>query len=1006
MGETDQFDVTPSSKSPGQSSGSGPPSPAIEQRHSGRLPKESSKSPPTVFSEWSHQNATQPLNVDDVSHADTTLDDDGEWQDMPAIAEHDIYDDESGKIIARAEALTEENFAGKAKGYSRVQGDDDARSVDSVDEQTNHLFNATGDNSGLDDEATVTSQLSHTKNLLTEGQRIAYIGICKLVLVSMLKEMTIFNSAKKSKGEGQYALEGMILWSQKITVRLYQHIDITPAEQLMMEQLSEHKIEAKDLAPALITASRVSNPIHENESTEMPPKYTSGEHEDNEVKSSNIEKEVIEVAETFASAPTATIQADALENEEKLELDVRWTVLFDLFLLLISDAHYDSRSRIFLLQVAKILGVTYLELTKFEKKVTDALEVQDQENSHVSLDEENTLTTTRDKSSRNRRYMLMGLATIGGGLVIGLSAGLLAPVIGAGLGAGFASIGVSGATSFLAGSTGAALITTSGIVTGSTIATRSAAKRVSSVKTFEFKPLYDNKRVNLLITIPGWLAGKEDDVRLPFSTIDPVMGDICSVLWEPELLRTFQATGNILATEVLTQSLQQVLGQTVLTALMSALQWPLVLTKLSYLIDNPWSNSLDRAKAAGLILADALVARSLGVRPVSLVGYSLGARVIYFTLLELARVHAFGIIENVYLFGAPVVVTASEWRKARSIVAGRFINGYVQNDWILGYLFRATSGGIGRVAGLRPVEGIESVENMDFTGDVQGHMGYRSSIPKLMQKVGYEITSDVFQEIEDPDPDKTREKARELLDDIEEARKSETKQKNKKSFFGFGRSENLVTPEALPTTHTSNPIAYDEHIDVKEPVAISVAAPNESEVDSTPITKFDTNKIRSEAHKSTTPTLVPTPETRPPGLSVSSTPLRSHSMEDISMTFEVPELSPRSIATPHSRPSTPLSVSTLRISNIQDEDPSGYVPRPSLHHANTTTGTFPRKSSSSFRSITSNASRSAVESVMGPTSSPLAPPVVSPVHMNKQHNTKDDDPEDFSQEGEITMSFG
>ena len=32
-----------------------------------------------------------------------------------------------------------------------------------------------------------------------------------------------------------------------------------------------------------------------------------------------------------------------------------------------------------------------------------------------------------------------------------------------------------------------------------------------------------------------------------------------------------------------------------------------VLTKLGYLIDNPWSNALDRAKSAGRVLADVLI---------------------------------------------------------------------------------------------------------------------------------------------------------------------------------------------------------------------------------------------------------------------------------------------------------------------------------------------------------------------------------------------------------------
>ena len=110
------------------------------------------------------------------------------------------------------------------------------------------------------------------------------------------------------------------------------------------------------------------------------------------------------------------------------------------------------------------------------------------------------------------------------------------------------------------------------------------------------------------------MNGKIDDVRLPYSTVDPIMGDIYSLLWEPEMLQSMGDTINILATEALTQTVQQVLGSTLLITLMASLQLPIVLTKLAYLIDNPWSVSLDRANSAGLILADSLMQKHLGAR--------------------------------------------------------------------------------------------------------------------------------------------------------------------------------------------------------------------------------------------------------------------------------------------------------------------------------------------------------------------------------------------------------
>jgi hypothetical protein len=99
--------------------------------------------------------------------------------------------------------------------------------------------------------------------------------------------------------------------------------------------------------------------------------------------------------------------------------------------------------------------------------------------------------------------LVQRLTNAGGGLVIGLSAGLLAPVIGAGLGAAFATVGISGTTGFLAGAGGAAVITTGGVLTGSSIAGKGMARRTKEVRTFEFRPLHNNKRVNCYITLGG-----------------------------------------------------------------------------------------------------------------------------------------------------------------------------------------------------------------------------------------------------------------------------------------------------------------------------------------------------------------------------------------------------------------------------------------------------------------------------------------------------------------------
>lgn len=304
---------------------------------------------------------------------------------------------------------------------------------------------------------------------------------------------------------------------------------------------------------------------------------------------------------------------------------------------------------------------------------------------------------------------------------------------------------------------------------------------MGSVRTFEFRPLHNNRRVNLIISVSGWIIGNEDDVRLPFSTVDPVEGDLYSLYWEPEMLKSTGQTINIVASEVFTQTIQQVLGATILTAFMSAIQWPMALSKLGYILDNPWNVSLDRAWAAGLILADTLMTRNLGERPVTLVGFSLGARVIYSCLIELCKKKALGLIENVFIFGTPVVRKKEHLVMARSVVSGRFVNGYSDKDWVLAYLFRATAGGFSAVMGISPIEGIEGIENFNCTELVDGHMAYRQNMPKLLKEMGIAVLGDTFVEIEElMDPEEFQ-RQRKLVHDVDAAQKKLSERKKHSS---------------------------------------------------------------------------------------------------------------------------------------------------------------------------------------------------------------------------------
>lgn len=715
-----------------------------------------------------NRNQTDPLpaepELDKVELKGNDDDDffnDKNWKVMLTFTEMDYYN-EKGELEFTKDEYDSLGHAAYTQGYTKIDTAEQVAKYAEMDRQTDFLFTthartkAPGDKKEYDKEDIALERtddlsdldfdnddivdsmqtLEHTKDMLTEAQRFAYVGIIKLITVDMATDLAKLKLHTSNKIARHLSMgqKNFSNWTLYVLDKLFEHMALLKEENQMIENLSKHGVESNDLTASLLDKSiTYHNP----------------------------------------------------------NFDIRWVIICDLFLILVSDGYYDLRLRTLLVKFAKLIGIGYIEIHQFERRLIDVLELENKdkslENDDTKLDDHKFIDR-HIKKNRNRRLAYIGLATLGGSLAIGLSMGLLAPVIGAGLAAGFTTIGITGTSSFLAGVGGSAIITTTGVVIGAKVGNKAGKRRAGDVHTFEFKPLHNNKRTNLIITVSGWMNGKLDDVRLPFSTVDPVMGDIFSLLWEPDMLQLMGQTITILASEALTSSIQQILGATILSALMLAIQLPVLLSKLTYLIDNPWSVSLDRAWKAGKILADTLISGNMGVRPITLVGFSLGARLIYLCLIELAKRDCYGLVENVILLGTPVAINNDHLALARSVVSGKYVNGYAKNDWILGYLFRATLGGLLSVAGLSAIEKF-GIDDFDCTPFVDGHMSYRSAIPKILKEFGWEVLKDEFVEIEEPDPE-TNERQRKLLLEFDEARakmmeeqKNENKKKTWASWF-------------------------------------------------------------------------------------------------------------------------------------------------------------------------------------------------------------------------------
>lgn len=141
-----------------------------------------------------------------------------------------------------------------------------------------------------------------------------------------------------------------------------------------------------------------------------------------------------------------------------------------------------------------------------------------------------------------------------------------------------------------------------------------------------------------------------------------------------------------------------------------------------------------------------------------------------------------------------------------------------------------------RVAGLSQVE-VPTIENVNVTELVPGHMAYRTAMPKLLREVGWEVESDEFTEIEDPDPENHEKRQRELISEIEEARKELEKKNAEKEKRG-----SKLSWWKRKKGDKKEWEVYDEHS--QKPVAIDKDAPPEK-IAENPV-MFDIDAIRKE----------------------------------------------------------------------------------------------------------------------------------------------------------------
>ena len=422
--------------------------------------------------------------------------------------------------------------------------------------------------------------------------------------------------------------------------------------------------------------------------------------------------------------------------------DDRICVISCMVLLLLSLGHYSAHSRVLLCYLTSSFELPVSILTNEETEIARTLMLASKA---MSADAE---TQKRKDENASARRWKVGLASVAGAAVIGITGGIAAPIVAGAIGGIMGGVGLGGVASFLGifamngALVGSLFGAFGGKMTGEMV--DSYAKEVSDFKFLPIKEEWgaatreeeevEGRRLRVTIGINGWLTSK-DDIMKPWRVLGSD-SEVFALRYEMEALLEL---GNSLKSMVSSYAWSfvklEILKRTVLATLWSAL-WPVYLLKMATSIDNPFAVARNRSEKAGEVLADALINKAQGERPVTLVGYSLGARVIYSCLKSLAERKAFGLVESVVFIGSPVPSNSSNWRVMRSVVSGKVINVYSENDYILAFIYRATSIQFG-VAGLQKIDSVGGVENLNLSKEVSGHLRYPDLVGKILKKAGF-----------------------------------------------------------------------------------------------------------------------------------------------------------------------------------------------------------------------------------------------------------------------------
>ena len=149
---------------------------------------------------------------------------------------------------------------------------------------------------------------------------------------------------------------------------------------------------------------------------------------------------------------------------------------------------------------------------------------------------------------------------------------------------------------------------------------------------------------------------------------------------------------------------------------------------------NPFWVAMSKAKQTGYLLAD-LILRTDPEKRYVLMGHSLGARVVYYTLQILAKRKEKNRIVEVHLLGGAVGSSKKDWYGFSPYVLGHINNYFSLNDSILKILYKTSTLFSSNPIGRNSIQiKTPTVRNLDVTNTVSGHSQYRAGLKNYLMR--------------------------------------------------------------------------------------------------------------------------------------------------------------------------------------------------------------------------------------------------------------------------------